>query len=169
MKKRVLIFILGIFLLIGISFVSAELCKGGDGYYYDCDDIYLSNYRNYDTYKEQKAYDYGYKDGYEYGFWNGYKKDYDRGQRYDGKYYNKEYYVKDYDKYDKKVYLKYYDDKRYYDGKIYVKDYDKKYLKKKYYVVYGGGYKKVSAPEYYVYSWSHREDCPSGWVCYEGG
>ncbi len=179
------VFILGILiLLIGISFVSAGLCKGSDGYYHDCDDIYISNYRNYDTYKEQKAYDYGYKDGYDYGFLSGYKN------RDDGKYYGKIFYVKDYDDeyYEKRVYWK-----KDYDEKIYLKSYDKKYywekdyddryynkkdLKKKYYVrdyddgyyvVYEGKYKKVKAPEYYVYTWSHREGCPSGWVCHEGG
>ncbi len=70
MKKLIFSFLLIFFL--SISFISAGLCRGYDGYYHDCDDSkYFNNYRNYDDgyYYHGKYYpvrDYYYRDYYDY-------------------------------------------------------------------------------------------------------
>lgn len=64
-KKLSLLIIFLSVLLISLSSVSA-LCKGVDGYYHDCDDVYGSYYsETYKSYYEQDYY-VKYKKSYKY-------------------------------------------------------------------------------------------------------
>jgi len=114
MKKRALIlFLITCMFLFLITPANALLCRGSDGYYHDCHSSYAPTYRHYNTYKEQKAYDYGYKDGYNYGYYIGYNHGY-----WDDRYQDDRYYIKPY----KKYYVKTYKKPRYH-SEIYYKKY----------------------------------------------
>jgi hypothetical protein len=71
-------------IILGMSFVSASLCKGSDGYYHDCDDFRYGRYNRYDNYNE-----YGRHVGH-YEYRNTYKYDSDYKLKY-----KKESYFKD--------------------------------------------------------------------------
>jgi len=77
--------LLGIFaLLVGINIISASLCQGYNGLYYDC-----NNYNNYGSYNTPS---YTYKssyidyDGYNYNSRSTYSREYGNNY-YNGKYY----------------------------------------------------------------------------------
>jgi len=110
-KKLFLLIASSLLVVFLMSFVSAALCKGNDGYYHDCE-----------SYKS--GYNHGFYDGYKTGYSEGYY-DSDRGYvDYSGRYptvkktYTKTYsttsYKKDYD--NSYYYKKDYDNKYYYKG-----------------------------------------------------
>jgi len=151
MKKLLLILgLMIIFLNLGI--VSADICKGYNGYFYDCDDdkyFYFEDYYDYKYYHGDniKVTDIStngqdikvielrnrnarrYRDGFYYD--RSYKSYYDDDRMYVGRSYSKSYRY-DYDdddyrnrRYDKDYYKdkKYYDSDRYYFGGRYSDDY----------------------------------------------
>ena len=78
-KKRVLtIFVSFIFLILLVSFVSAGLCKGSDGYYHDCSND-GSSYRKAPVKTAVQTYNKGYYKGQYEGYQKGYKKGYGNG------------------------------------------------------------------------------------------
>lgn len=72
LKKYPVLFFTFLFLLIGMNFVNASLCKNHHGYYSDCY-----------TVKElvEKHYEYGYKEGFKTGYKYGYERGYDYGYK----------------------------------------------------------------------------------------
>ena len=144
-------FILGflfLIILVMAGFVSAGLCRGGDGYYHDCDNYYYRNGEKiYDTefYYDREKYIvyYDYRNNFGYGYREGYGRDeirVDRG-RYTCWYSNNKGYHCGYDKRA--------GDHR--DRRDYHKDYD---------------HGRRNAPSKLVYRGTERERCTSQWTCY---
>lgn len=71
-KKTILIPLILIISLLGITLLSAGLCKGNDNYYHDCNNYYrYHNYpyrTHYQTYYQTYKYSYEYKEEYTYEY-----------------------------------------------------------------------------------------------------
>ena len=165
MKNRLflLVGIFTLFLILQLSFVSASLCKGYDGYYHDC-----GRYRIHDGYGKLK-YSNGHS-SYSYSDHNvrNYPKDYvqhsakDYG-RYDRRDNNRRYAdVKVNGKYQVKGYYEgrsNYVDKKYYRAEDYFKyDFNKRYSFGNYYDKYGAYHDLKNSFYDSVYSYEPARD-----------
>jgi len=80
-KKLILSFLL--ILILGISFVSAGLCRGNDGYYHDCDDL-----RYFEDYDDEYYYNRRYYPSRAYYYRDYYRPRYRRSSSKIEQYYN---------------------------------------------------------------------------------
>jgi len=191
MKKGILL--LGVlFLVLVVNFVSAEMCKGSDGYYHDC---YSSNYNSYNKYNDNN-----YDRGFNYDRYEGYNRNNYRERDVVRINYNNDF-VKSrnlrtyYITYDdgRSHYRTYYDDNRYgrnnnriiylasnsrssknygndrYSRDGYNRNKDYGYDNRQRYNYYDSSYSNRRT-NYRVQLWRYERsyDCPYGWSCTDG-
>ena len=81
MEKRLLSIFALCFVLFGVAFVSADVCKASNGYYYDCNYLYTGHYNYNDLYVDH-SYNYNRINSNSYSNYN-----YDHNN-YNGNYYD---------------------------------------------------------------------------------